>query len=498
MVRRLVSCLMSFWGPPAVLLSRLVIFPKSILLLSHRYIPNSMVRCAGYQNDFKGKGYTLHLKLTHNPPCVAISEAAEARTVHQKPSAEFGNIEIPAGPFEGDFFGVVLPRLGKSRLQSLSRSRLESSLDSTHRVTRVDLDHLKFKSCQISQDSQCFLGLEKKCLRPSQWTSSHWKLPPLPQEYDFSKPTQVDSSDLESPSRDFQVATRLNELRQHYFGEGYTPADFGYVDDSEDDGPPSNDSESDPESDDEIEAQERADLAGGYEPLRPQRSKDDPMPPRDKNSDPAVRKAAEDHFHHKPIVEKYHSTLAGKPIVNPKAQSSEQAYASSLNDLTAANPYAPFTSKLDWEVAKWAKLRGAGSTVFTVTTTFLLPASISRTPNHTPNASHDVLPGATGSWADDGASGENSGYAVYPATESVASGSSSLSISGSHDFDPASPAPSGDSSGDSLDVSVSATRTAAVLPTPSTSSAQMLNPDALGQLARCCQVHWFVAVSSLQ
>ncbi|KAJ7722181.1 hypothetical protein B0H16DRAFT_1737866 [Mycena metata] len=85
----------------------------------------------------------------------------------------------------------------------------------------------------------------------------------------------------------------------------------------------------------------------------------------------------------------------------------------------------------------------------------LLPASIPRTPNRTPNASHDVLPGATGtmyagegSRADDGGSVENSGYAVYPATEFVASGSSSLSISGSHDFDPASPAPSGDSSGD--------------------------------------------------
>ncbi|KAJ7020123.1 hypothetical protein C8F04DRAFT_1275474 [Mycena alexandri] len=77
-----------------------------------------------------------------------------------------------------------------------------------------------------------------------------------------------------------------------------------------------------------------------------------------------------------------------------------------------------------------------------------------------------VLLGATGtmyagegSGADDGGSAENSGYTVYPATESVASGSSSLSIglyssaavlrpSGPHDFYPASPAPSGDSSGD--------------------------------------------------
>ncbi|KAJ7737983.1 hypothetical protein B0H16DRAFT_1466011 [Mycena metata] len=103
-----------------------------------------------------------------------------------------------------------------------------------------------------------------------------------------------------------------------------------------------------------------------------------------------------------------------------------------------------------------------------------------------------------GSRADDGGSTKNSDYAAYPATKYVASGSSSLSISGSHDFDPASPAPSGNSSEDSLDLSGSVTPTAVVLPTPSTSSAQMLHPDALGRLARCCQVHWFAAVSSLQ
>lgn len=30
----------------------------------------------------------------------------------------------------------------------------------------------------------------------------------------------------------------------------------------------------------------------------------------------------------------------------------------------AGNPYAPFTSKIDWEIARWAKLRGLGSTAF--------------------------------------------------------------------------------------------------------------------------------------
>ncbi|KAJ7695563.1 hypothetical protein B0H16DRAFT_1648944 [Mycena metata] len=76
--------------------------------------------------------------------------------------------------------------------------------------------------------------------------------------------------------------------------------------------------------------------------------------------------------------------------------------------------------------------------------------------------------------------------ARHPATESVASGSSSLSITGSG-FQ-------GDDPSHSY-VSASVTPTAAVLPNHSNSSAQMLNPDALRQLARCCQVHWLAAVS---
>ncbi|KAJ7342729.1 hypothetical protein DFH08DRAFT_1011044 [Mycena albidolilacea] len=43
---------------------------------------------------------------------------------------------------------------------------------------------------------------------------------------------------------------------------------------------------------------------------------------------------------------------------------SEQAYKSSLDSSADQNPYAPFKSKMDWEVGKWAKLRGSGSTAF--------------------------------------------------------------------------------------------------------------------------------------
>ena len=33
-------------------------------------------------------------------------------------------------------------------------------------------------------------------------------------------------------------------------------------------------------------------------------------------------------------------------------------------DVDKTNPYAPFASQLDWDIAKWAKLRGPGSTAF--------------------------------------------------------------------------------------------------------------------------------------
>ncbi|KAJ7768569.1 hypothetical protein B0H14DRAFT_2402665 [Mycena olivaceomarginata] len=78
-----------------------------------------------------------------------------------------------------------------------------------------------------------------------------------------------------------------------------------------------------------------------------------------------ARKAAEDRFHRKPFIEKYPGASAGKPASSFMSETSEQVYKSSLADSAATNPYAPFTSKMDWEIAKWAKLRGSGSTAFT-------------------------------------------------------------------------------------------------------------------------------------
>ncbi|KAJ6533574.1 hypothetical protein B0H19DRAFT_964937 [Mycena capillaripes] len=75
------------------------------------------------------------------------------------------------------------------------------------------------------------------------------------------------------------------------------------------------------------------------------------------------RKIAEDRFHEEPIIVKYPSDRAGEEISDERSASTEQQYSDALG--TSSNIYAPFTSKIDWEIARWAKLRGSGSTAFT-------------------------------------------------------------------------------------------------------------------------------------
>ena len=70
----------------------------------------------------------------------------------------------------------------------------------------------------------------------------------------------------------------------------------------------------------------------------------------------------------KTFVVRYPSKLAGAPIPKMKSiASTNDSYSSQLHSDNADNdnPYAPFASKLDWEIACWAKLHGPGSTAFT-------------------------------------------------------------------------------------------------------------------------------------
>jgi hypothetical protein len=67
---------------------------------------------------------------------------------------------------------------------------------------------------------------------------------------------------------------------------------------------------------------------------------------------------------HNRVIESYPDRRAGQPITQAEIRNVNATYASSIDNLNAENPYAPFTSQMDWEVAQWAKLRGPSSTAF--------------------------------------------------------------------------------------------------------------------------------------
>ena len=56
----------------------------------------------------------------------------------------------------------------------------------------------------------------------------------------------------------------------------------------------------------------------------------------------------------------YPDSRAG--AVASKGQTTDDRYSNALG--SNRNPWAPFTSEIDWMVARWAKLRGPGSTAF--------------------------------------------------------------------------------------------------------------------------------------
>ena len=87
----------------------------------------------------------------------------------------------------------------------------------------------------------------------------------------------------------------------------------------------------------------------------------DPLPPPGPGGvDP------EDHrdLHEPPVRVRRFKGQAGAPLSEPEARvSGYAAYATKVPG-SSENPYAPFASQLDWEVAQWAKLRGPSSTAF--------------------------------------------------------------------------------------------------------------------------------------
>lgn len=76
-----------------------------------------------------------------------------------------------------------------------------------------------------------------------------------------------------------------------------------------------------------------------------------------------VRWAAEEAFRKTPVVIAFPSAEAGAPITNIQALPRYDSYKKGLKN--PDNPWDPFLSQLDWEVAYWAKCCGPSATAFT-------------------------------------------------------------------------------------------------------------------------------------
>jgi hypothetical protein len=76
-----------------------------------------------------------------------------------------------------------------------------------------------------------------------------------------------------------------------------------------------------------------------------------------------IRWAAEEAFRKTPVVQVFPSAKAGAPITNIQALPRYDSYKMGLK--RPDNPWDPFSSRLDWEVAHWAKRWGPGATAFT-------------------------------------------------------------------------------------------------------------------------------------
>lgn len=131
-----------------------------------------------------------------------------------------------------------------------------------------------------------------------------------------------------------------------YFGDNYTEQDFAPQ------GHDADDSDSDSNS-------------GSNEPSMGWEPAPDLPPPDDHPMDDVSqeerrdRGAGENRLHSSRITSRKYGGRAGEIIEHVDA-AGYKSYPGSDEE----NPWAPFSSQTDWEVARWAKLRGPGSTSF--------------------------------------------------------------------------------------------------------------------------------------
>ena len=158
-----------------------------------------------------------------------------------------------------------------------------------------------------------------------------------------------------------------------FFGEysSYSMEDMGMdIDGVDDDDGAAKDVEELEDIEDEVYKAGLAEQESGLEPKHtnqqldinniPDEGKRDPI-----DSMPALRLhgSFEEPLKSKPYIVKF----AGRAstVYSENDQDDYRRYLEAIRIQSNLNLYAPFASKMDWEIARWVKLRGLGSTAFT-------------------------------------------------------------------------------------------------------------------------------------
>lgn len=166
-------------------------------------------------------------------------------------------------------------------------------------------------------------------------------------------PPSEPSNASPAATENLQLPADPSQFEGDYFGTNYTEDDFA---------PPISEPDSESEVDNEEETAPGPDHES-WEPNPdpvPEGQDEDPMDEVSQEEERRDRSSAEDRLHSSPITIKRYRGRAGEIVGRVSA-----AGYLSYSEQNRENPWAPFSSKMDWEVARWAKLRGPGSTSFT-------------------------------------------------------------------------------------------------------------------------------------
>lgn len=124
------------------------------------------------------------------------------------------------------------------------------------------------------------------------------------------------------------------------------------------------------DGDEEADEADNFEDEGGWEPCARPGLDEDAMDqaydddPGDTAEHREAQKRTQQHLRSKTFIVPFPGVHAGASINQDNQPSAYENYKASI-DASSTNPYAPFVSAVDWKVARWAKMRGPGSTAVT-------------------------------------------------------------------------------------------------------------------------------------